>query len=268
MLSIARMPVPIVLYQHVVESASLRRMRTSVVRGPHVRLLQLGRLDERIAANLDGLTVAAGHAWPLCEAALEKPSAGPVFAATIQAIEMAGTGRGGLVKLERLLSLCEAVPESCSGLLSAFGWLEAPDLRGIVAELLGSQNGFRRFVGIAACSLHRVDPGITTAGGFEDEIPLARARAWRTAGEIGRRELVSTAAAAIVDEDPACQFWAAWSAVLLGDKHAALDVVASVAAVPVRSGPARSNSYCRRRVPKARMAGWRASQRTPSTCGC
>jgi uncharacterized protein (TIGR02270 family) len=67
-----------------------------------------------------------------------------------------------------------------------------------------------------------------------------RARAWRTVGEIGKRELVSTAAAAIVDDDPACQFWAAWSAVLLGDKHNALEVVASIATVP---GPFRARAF-------------------------
>jgi uncharacterized protein (TIGR02270 family) len=76
--------------------------------------------------------------------------------------------------------------------------------------------------------------------GLEDESPAVRARAWRTCGELGKRELVSTAAAAIVDDDPVCQFWAAWAAVLLGDKHNALDVLASVAAVP---GPFRARAF-------------------------
>jgi uncharacterized protein (TIGR02270 family) len=125
-------------------------------------------------------------------------------------------------------------------MVSAFGWSDPELLRGLAVDHLGSESPIKRLVAIAACSIHRVDPGLTTARRFEDDNPLVRARAWRTAGEIGKRELVSTAAAAIIDDDPACQFWAAWSAVLLGDKHNALEVVASIATVP---GPFRARAF-------------------------
>jgi uncharacterized protein (TIGR02270 family) len=51
---------------------------------------------------------------------------------------------------------------------------------------------------------------------------------------------VSSAAAAITDEDPVCQFWAAWAAVLLGDKQNALEVVTGFAEVP---GPFRARAF-------------------------
>ena len=231
MQSVARPPISNVLYQHVAETASLRRMRSVLVTAPHVKLLHLGRLDERLAANIDGIAVGAEHGWEMCAAALEKPSPGVMFAAAVCAIgARAGEARDG--RLERLIAVGAAVPHSCSGLLSAFGWLGTADLRGIVANLLDSSSERHRFIGIAACGMHRADPGLTTARRFEDRAALVRARAWRTAGEIGKRELVSTAAAAIADEDPACQFWAAWSAVLLGDRHKALEWLATIAAVP------------------------------------
>ena len=93
MLSVARKPVPVILYQHAADSASLRVMRTNVVRGPHVRLMHLRRLDERLAAQLDGLAVGGEHAWSFCEAALEKPSPGVMFAAAVHAIESLAGGR-------------------------------------------------------------------------------------------------------------------------------------------------------------------------------
>jgi uncharacterized protein (TIGR02270 family) len=127
-----------------------------------------------------------------------------------------------------------------TGLLAAFGWSEAGLLRNVVVEFLKSADPVERMIGVAACSMHRLDPGLTSARLFEDQSALVRARAWRTAGEIGRRELVSTAAAAIIDDDPECQFWAAWSAVLLGDKQNALDVIASIAAV---GGPLRARAF-------------------------
>ena len=227
--------VGVVLQQHVEDAATLFASRTILTHAPHVRLHQLRRFDERLDAHLDGLAVAREDAWPLCEAALERLSPGPVFAATVCAIES-----GRLDRLDRLLALIEISTEARGGLLSAFGWLAADSLYGLVAGFLNSQDSARRAIGIAACAMHRVDPGLTSARRFEDPDPLVRARAWRTAGELGKRELVSTAAAAIVDEDPTCQFWAAWSAVLLGDKQSALQLVASVAADP---GPLRARAF-------------------------
>lgn len=231
--------IPVVLHQHVEESTVLHAVRTRQARAPNVKLHQLLRFDERLEAHLDGLSVAGEYAWSLCEAALERPSAGAVFTATVHALGEGWTG-GRMSRSDRLLALAAGSPTSRKGLFSALGWLESERLRGVVAELLNATSPMRRFAGIAACSMHRVDPGLTSARHFEDEDPRVRARAWRAAGEIGKRELVSTAAAAIIDDDPACQFWAAWSAVLLGDKLNALELVASIATVP---GPFRARAF-------------------------
>lgn len=78
-------PIPVVVAQLVEESATLRHTRSVLVRAPHVKLLHLGRLDERIAAHLDGVAVAGEFGWKLCEAALENPGVGEVFAAAVRA---------------------------------------------------------------------------------------------------------------------------------------------------------------------------------------
>jgi uncharacterized protein (TIGR02270 family) len=236
----ATLSVPVVLEQHAEDSAILHATRTNLTRAPHVKLRHLRRFDDRLEAHLDGLLVAGESAWPLLNAALVRPSVGAVFALAISVICERETAASAADQLQRLFSLSEAVPLARSGLLAALAWLEPQQLRGMVSELLQSPRPIQRFLGLAACSMHRVDPALTSARRFEDENPLVRARAWRTAGEIGKRELVSTAAAAIGDADPACQFWAAWSAVLLGDKHNALEVVASVAAVP---GPFQARAF-------------------------
>src|SRR6202043_4123253 len=99
-------------------------------------------------------------------------------------------------RLDRLFALVAAQPEIRNGLVSAFGWTEGQELRGLVAELLGSGDPLRRYVGIAACALHRVDPGLIPARRCEDPDTTVRARAWRTAGELGKRELLNAAAGA------------------------------------------------------------------------
>jgi uncharacterized protein (TIGR02270 family) len=233
--------IPVVVQQHAEDAAVLYAVRTRHTCAPHVRLEQLRRFDDRLDAHLDGLAVAGEDAWRYCEAALEVPAAGAVFAATVRAV---GSADSGVVadksRLDRLFALAQERSASLRGLLSALGWLEAAELRGLVADLLGASDPIHRLAGIAACGMHRVDPRLVLARRFDDESPLVRARAWRTAGEIGKRELVSTAAAAVTDADPACRFWAAWAAVLLGDKHGALDTLAGIAATP---GPYRARSF-------------------------
>jgi uncharacterized protein (TIGR02270 family) len=229
--------IPNVVRQHVEDAVLIHNTRTALTGSPHVGLERLSRFDERLAANLDGLFVAGGAAWPLCMEEFEAGSAGGVFAAAVLLLELGGDTR----LVEPLYRLAENLPTHRGALIAAFAWMEKEGLRGVVADLLDSQSAAKRMIGVAACGSHRVDPGLTSARRFEDDSPLVRARAWRTAGELGRHELVSTAAAAaIADEDPACQFWAAWSAVLLGDKHNALEVLASMAAVP---GPFRARAF-------------------------
>jgi uncharacterized protein (TIGR02270 family) len=211
-------PIPVVVSQHVEDAAALRSMRVHLVSAPSVKLLDLGRLDERLAAHLDGVAVAGDFGARLAETALESPGTGEVFVAAVGAIHA-----GQLAALERLLFLVEAVPDAQKALTSAFGWLSARSLKGTVSALLNAAAPFRKRVGIAACGLHRVDPGAAlTAAISSPDAPL-RAQALRCAGEVGRRDLAPTCLEHLMDEDSTCAFWAAWSAALLGDRGPAIE---------------------------------------------
>src|SRR4051794_29660070 len=75
-----------VIRQHAEECTILRNARSGLVYA-HTKLLHLARLDERIAAHLDGLAVAGEGGWALSEIALETPAIGSVFTAAVRAIE-------------------------------------------------------------------------------------------------------------------------------------------------------------------------------------
>ena len=227
-------PIIPVVRQHAEESANLRNMRSGLVTAPHVKLHHLRRLDDRIAAHLDGLAVAGEFGWKLCEAALEDPGVGEVFAATVRAIE-----DKNLLALDKLLALAEAVPGSQPGLLSAFGWVSAQFLQGTIKNLLASGSSFQRQVGIAACAMHQVDPGAALDAAAADADPLLRARGLRVAGESGRRDLLAACVNALADEDAACRFWAAYSAALLGERGEAIDVLQGIT---LQAGPFRVRS--------------------------
>jgi uncharacterized protein (TIGR02270 family) len=214
------MIVSSVVQQHADDAAVLASNRTRMVRGPSARLGQLSALDRRLTAHLDGLRLAGEEAWKLCEEALETPFPGTSFPLTVRALETRDEAR-----LSRVVALAEAVPETAPGLLLAFGWVEPSHLQGTVAALLAG-DPVNRTLGVAACAMHRVDLGRTTALLLQDSSPAVRARAYRSAGELGLGDLLQRCAAvARSDEDPDVQFWAAWSGVVLGDRGAALDVL-------------------------------------------
>ena len=217
--------------QHVEEAAHLHGVRSMLVRAPHVRLLHLGRFDERIAAHLDGVAVAGAYGSGLAIQAMDRPGSGEVFVATVGAIEDRDSAR-----LDRLLAIAEALPAARAGLLSALGWVSAAALKGITQELLTAQaSPWRRQAGLLACALHGVNPGSPLAACLRDADAGLRATALHVAGRCARVDLVEHCMAALADADPRCAFEAARSALLLGDRtesQAALEAMAADAASP------------------------------------
>jgi uncharacterized protein (TIGR02270 family) len=213
--SFARPVVPAVVAQHVEDAAVLRNTRSVLVRAPHVELKRLARLDERLNAHLDGALVAGDEGIRVAQAALESPGAGQLFVAAVLAIE-----RRDEAQIGKLLALAEALPdEGPRALASAFGWVAAQSLRGLTAPLLQSAQPLRRWLGIAACAAHRVDLGAALAGALSAPQSLLRVTALRTAGRLGRIDLMPVVLAQLRSDDPATQAAAAWAAVLLGDRR-------------------------------------------------
>lgn len=202
-------------------------MRSVLIAAPHVKLYHLRRLDDRITAHLDGLAVAGEFGSNLCEEALETPGVGEIFVATVRALEEKDP-----LRMDKLFALVGAVPEAQPGLISAFGWVSAPYLQGTAAALLSSKEPFKRLVGVAACAMHGADPGAALAQSLTDPDPQLRARALRTVGELGRRDLLAVCVDALKDEDAGARFWAAWSAVLLGDRTQAIQELESFVLLP------------------------------------
>ncbi len=216
------MIVPHVVEQHCDDAMFLGSNRLSIVQGPSTNLRRLGSHDRRLAANLEGLRLAGEKAWMLCEAALESPSQANIFPLTVRALETRDRERLG-----RIISVAQSVPETSAGLLLALGWVEPAHLQGAVAALL-SGDSFSRALGIAACAMHRVNPGAAFTRLLEDADSNVRARAFRAVGELGREDMLSACLAVVqADKQPDVLFWAAWSAVLLGNRGAALEVLLS-----------------------------------------
>jgi uncharacterized protein (TIGR02270 family) len=121
-----------------------------------------------------------------------------------------------------VLELAERVPETARGFVSALGWVDQAHLQGTVRNFLKSESPLQRRLGIATCVLHRVDPGPALDQAIADPEPALRARALKAAGELGRSDLLEALRQHLADDDETCRFWAAWSAVLAGDRGRAV----------------------------------------------
>lgn len=214
----------------------LRGTRAHMLRAPNVTLRQLARMDERLAAHLDGLAVAGEHGARLAAAALESPGRGECFVAAVRTLED-GDAQG----LAHVFEVAEGSPEGRAGLVSAFGWVSPASLRGITQQLLASPSALARQVALAAFAMHRVDAGGSIAVALGDEDAAVRCQALRVIAALGRTDLLAECLQLLRRGDEACEFDAARAALLLGERHAALAGLAKSAA---KEGPRQRAAVC------------------------
>lgn len=214
--------------RHLEEAGLLWLERAAAVRAPNYSPAQFAQLDTRLEANLDALRVAGDEGWVLAQALLGDEGADGFFVASVLALE-AGDDR-----FARVVASVSGLPAVARGVGSAMGWVEPRCLSGHVKSLLAASSPVEQMLGLAACALHRKDPGAALQRALLSTDAAVRARALRAAGELGRLDLLPHVTSAIADDHPDAAFWASWSATLLGNRGKALDALAACA---LRSGP-------------------------------
>lgn len=223
-----------VIAEHADEAAFLWLQRTHAVHAPNYSPSQFADLDERLAAHVDGLRVAGDDGWRCAAYALENEGPEDFFPAAVLAIESTDA------HFDDLMARAEKAPQAVPGLVSALGWVEPAQLGGRVKALLDGKAPLARKLGIAACVLHRRDPGVALDAALADQADSVRIRALRAAGELGRTDLLPRVLALLGEAKPELRFWAARSAVLLGDRGHALDALRAFALEP---GPRQSKAF-------------------------
>jgi len=213
--------IPHIIDQHAEEAAFLWQLRNNAINAPHYDLKDLVKLDNRVAAHLDGLAISGNYGLGICKAAMENPDSNEVFVLAVRSIEERNDQW-----LDHLFALASAEPSLCGGLLAAFSWVSAPNLQGIVAKLLASQDALKQLAGIDACVMHRVNPGqsLELLLNQQTDSRLA-ARALRAAAELGRVDLLTICERHLDHQEEACRFRAAWSATLLGNRKNAINLL-------------------------------------------
>lgn len=207
--------VPSIVEQHAEEAAFLWLLRSMAVAAPHYDLDDLARLDGRVDGHIDGLRIAGEAGLRACLDALAAEEPAEAFAAAVLALDL-----GDERAMDRILTAAIQTPDLMAGVASALGWLPPDRVRPWIAAMIEARPAASRRLGIAACAVHREDPGPVLARLVRDPDGGVRARALRAVGELKRRDLLPALRDAFDDADDDARFWAVWSAVLLGDRSA------------------------------------------------
>jgi uncharacterized protein (TIGR02270 family) len=217
-------PTPVVIEaivtRHFEEAAALWPLRDADVHGTQRRLEDLVEGDARVSAHLDGLRIAKSYGWDECSIEPSLADPGEAFVRVLLALEAKKRDA-----LEQVLEAVAADDAAARGVVSAFGWVSSSLLRGIVKDFLSSNHSFKRRVGIAACAIHRTDPGELLPQAVVDGDETLKQRALRAIGELGRTDQAMLLRQQSQSDDPGCRFWAAWSAVMTGDRGEGLRVL-------------------------------------------
>ncbi|WDH32966.1 TIGR02270 family protein [Pseudomonas chlororaphis] len=201
--------------QHAEEAGFLALLRDQAMRAPHYDLDDVGKLDERIEAHLDGLRIAG---LPGLDAVLQQLSPhaqGEVFAATVPAFET-----GNIAAMATLAEQVRTREGSERFMAAALGWLDWERISPWIERMLASPEPLFRRIGLAACGMHRHDPGPALLAGLSHADPGVLARAARTAGELRRRDLMPAIRAHRQHQEAAPRFWANWATAQMGDEEA------------------------------------------------
>ncbi|NJM83928.1 MAG: hypothetical protein HC844_17080 [Tabrizicola sp.] len=213
--------IPPLVRQHAEDAAFLFTQRRREVWLQNFGDTDLGRRDQRLAANIAGLVAAGKTGWDIAlEQAMEYPGAGEFFALAALALE---TGEN----LDAAAELALASRDGRKGISGAIGWSTAERLKPHVKRWLASATAGQRYLGLAALSHHRIDPGDRLLAYLGDPEPVNRSLAVRLAVELGRSDAAPAIADLIADPDTAL-----WSAMALARFRRVVEPLDRVASDP------------------------------------
>jgi uncharacterized protein (TIGR02270 family) len=207
-----------IIEQHAIDAAFLWLLRSQVVgRSTLYAQKDIAELDTRIAGHLECLILAGYLGWEICLQQIEFEEAGETFVAAIVAFQSDDTS-----KIQVVCETALTNPAMMPGLISALGWLNKNIAQYWIDRFMHVNNPKYRYLGLAACSIRRLDPqqhltDILLDPGIRTQ-PQLYARALRLTGEMKRSDLIPALNQAMDAEDINISFWANWSAVLLGNQ--------------------------------------------------
>lgn len=251
-------PIVDLIEQHVEDAALHWLRRQRAIEAPHYFFKNhigepggdLGHLDRRLQAHLDGARLAGDLAWQIARDLLTTGDPPELFVASILALQPFDPAR-----LDTVLAAALAEPAAARGLTSALGWLPFADIEPLARHLAEADAPLLRAIGLAAFALHRREPPALLAA-LHDPAPEPRRRALKAVGELARRDLLPILREHLTDPDPHARHQAAVSAALLGDPRAPEHLFTLALDTPDSRLADRAIRLAARRLPLSSITPW------------
>jgi uncharacterized protein (TIGR02270 family) len=214
--------IPAIIAQHAEEAAFLWLRRRNAIDGHLFDETGIGRIDQRLEANIEGLEAAGLAGWEIAKARFaDYAEPGETFLVAALALRS-----GSVDAVGEALELAEPLGHGGVGAMSgAIARTPRDNLRPFAADWINSRNPERRCLGLAAIWHHRVNPGPKLAECLNDADANVRIRALKLAGRLRQREHLAAVHAALGRAEPAERLEAAIALCLLGDPGAARPVL-------------------------------------------
>ena len=208
-----------ILSQHSDDASQLRSTRSVLCRASHVELSRLARLDERLVAHLDGLTVAKEAGRKAAQAALAAPGCGTVFVTSVLSLNAQDRAA-----TEAHLVIAEALHDAFAGFISALGWVSGSVLRGLIRDWLAGPSIAQQTAALAACRFHGVNPREFLEFAINHEHPQLAACGSRVAVTLGLKSQLPLLINRVrTNEASELNAWLSLSTAMLGDRTISLD---------------------------------------------
>ena len=205
-----------VLQQHFDDASFFADIRRGTTFQPNLKLDDLVKFDSRIEANVSGLLASGDGAWEFCREQWDTKDAGGLT--IILRVALA------FEKFEFLAEKLEASGASdivSKALGEALSWQDERQLAAVDSEFAKRKAALGQEAIYRARLCHRaLDPEMAAQHLEGDTLPFP-VLSMRGVGEMGHRSLLPHCHRLLQDECEDLRFWAAWSAVLVGDRAAA-----------------------------------------------
>ena len=211
------------------EATFLWLQRRHAVGAPNYSRQQFRDLDERLAAQVDALSLQADAGW---RPPIDSPASADdaeMFVAGLLCLRGPPSTSAALTGL--------LVPsDGIDGLIAALCWSPLSRVEAMIRSMSRSPTPLEQYIGVAACAGHRIEPDIEWQTRAQNPSTRVRAASMQALGVLGRVDLLPLVLEALTSESQLVRMRAANAAVLLGDRRRGLDALMTMAFKP---GPHR-----------------------------
>lgn len=214
-----------IVAQHVEDASFLWSRRRHEIDGQILGEVDIGRIDQRLHANIEGMIASGEAAWKLALARFSDYTA----SAELFAIGVLALHWGSRKLLDTALEGVRAIDSGIAGMSGAIACTTRDKLRAFVPQWLDEQDPLLQTLGLIALTHHRVDAGDRLQGFVLSSDIGVRTRAIRLAGIMRRRDLIGDVFTALKANDPSERLAAARALCLFGEApyaYATLDKLA------------------------------------------